>query len=235
MSSDQTAQLFTIAAQDGGPLPRAQLFRALAGKEMYYAATAVEVDGGRKFSTPLRRLDDGSLAMLVYSSKRHPELPQHFAGAHWPTLLEIAHESLQADWLVITNLKNETVAISREHMPAVIADLRGDELEMAISCAVDARPEDWFESALAVLRGRELYLHLRGNASPGAQQTMHTSSAAGRSGWILAYTTRTRPGITYGGITWESLVDMTRGAAEIPGVQIVNDGNDWIILGRDVI
>lgn len=223
MSGDQVAQLFTIAARDRGNAARAQLFRALVGKEMYYAPS------------PLHRLDDGSLAMHVYSSKKHPELPERFAGAHWPTLLEIAYGSLRADWLMITNLKNETVAIRRDHMPAVIAGLRDDELEKVISRSVGTGPDDWYESALAVLRGRELYLHLREVPASGVQPTMQTSAAAGRRGWILAYTTRTRPGITYGGIIWDDLVDMVRDTTALPGVQIVNDADDWIILGRDVL
>ncbi|TXF10693.1 hypothetical protein E5N00_21705, partial [Mycobacterium tuberculosis] len=62
-----------------------------------------------------------------------------------------------------------------------------------------------------------------------------TSSAAGRDGWVLTYTTRNRPGISYGGITWDALVNMIKSNPDIPGVRVVNEADDWILLGRDVI
>ncbi len=247
MASDQIQELFTIAAREPSGGPRVRLFRALDGKELFYSATPDSTSGQARMSTSLRKLDDGSLAMLTYTSKRHPDLPQRFAGAQWLDLLKVAYEALHADWLVIINLKNETVAIAREQIPVIIADLEGsragapsesltsNELENAISNSVGKDSEDWFESVLLQLRGRELYLELTGDASPGEQPTIRTSVGSGRGDWILAFTTRKRQGINYAGITWENLVEMVKANTALSGVQVVNDADDWIVLGRDVI
>jgi hypothetical protein len=31
---------------------------------------------------------------------------------------------------------------------------------------------------------------------------------------------------------WEAIVEMVKNAAEIPGVHIINDRDDWVVLGR---
>lgn len=243
----QLAQLFTAAVQDTSGDRRVELFRALGGVELYYLATEREVEGRPMWSTPLRRLNDGSCAMVVYTSKRHPDLPENFVGAEWAELLRIAHEAVRADWLVIVNRNNETVEISRDQIPIIIAELNGtqinyakvhiaaDQLERIISDSVHTTSEDWYEPALVQLRGRELYLHMADETASNGQPSIRTSEAAGRVGWIIAYTTRNRPLIRYGGIKWEELVRLIKADAEIPGVRIVNEADDWIILGREVI
>lgn len=186
--------------------------------------------------------------MVVYTSKRHRDLPQTIAGADWSTLLKIAHDSVRADWLVIVSRNNETVAITRDQLPIISAELlestadssepnstSPDRLESAISNAVNEQSDDRFESALAQLRGREVYVHLTDGVSEDGRPVLFTSAAGGIDGWILTYTTRMRPGIKYGGLVWEELVGMIKNNEGMPGVRVVNDADDWIILGRDVI
>jgi hypothetical protein len=246
-NAERIEHLVTAAAQDTSGDPRVQLFRALDGVEVFYSATAAANDR-HMLSTPLRRLNDGSSALVVYTSKRHPDLPERFVGAQWQELLNIAYEAVRADWLVVVNRNNDTVAVAREQIPIIIADLqssradhligsfdRAAELEKIISSSAHTTSEEWYEPALIHLRGRELYLHLTDVVSPDGQPSMRTSTAAGRDGWIETYTTRRRPGIRYGGIAWEELVKMIKNDSEIPGVRVVNDADDWIVLGRDVI
>ncbi len=245
---DRIELLVAVAARNDSGDSRVALFRALDGVELFYVANEVVVDGRPMRSTPLRKLGDGSSAMVVYTSKGHRDLPPAIAGADWSTVLKIAHDSVRADWLVIVSRNNETVAIARDQLPIISAELldstadssvlnstTSDELEAAISNAVEEHSEDRFETALAQLRGREVYVHLTDSVSEDGRSALLTSAAGGIDGWVLTYTTRMRPGIKYGGLVWEELVRMIKNNAGMPGVRIVNDADDWIILGRDVI
>ncbi|MHC9292581.1 hypothetical protein ACRCUN_08925 [Mycobacterium sp. LTG2003] len=239
--------LVTVAAQNPSWGPRVELFRALDGFTLFYVATEREINGRRMLSTPLRRLDNGASAMVAYTSRRHPDLPERFAGAEWGELLRVAHEAVRPDWLVIVNRNNDTVGIPQDQLLSIAAYLKdpklkhmkvqsmADDLEKVISDAAHTPSEDWYEPALLRLHGRELYLHLTDDVSPDGQPSISTSSAAGRHGWILTYTTRRRPGIRYGGIMWEELVKMIKNSEDMPGVRVVNDADDWILLGRDEI
>ncbi|WP_234820472.1 hypothetical protein [Mycolicibacterium goodii] len=246
IDNEQRARIFSAAASDiGDGHARIRLFRALGGVTLYYVATEQEIDGTRVLSTRVRRLDDGSSAMVVYTSRRHPDLPDRFVASQWSNILKAAYEIVRPDWLVVANVRNETVAIARDQIPVILADLSvpvddrmpnpvvvADDLENLISNAVRTAPDDWYESAIVQLRGRELFLHLNDGANAG-QLSMVTSSAAGRAGWLLSYTSRTRPGIRYGGITWDALADVIKNNPETPGVRVVNEADDWILLGRD--
>lgn len=240
--------LVAAAAQDSNGDSRVALFRALNGLELFYAANEIVVDGRTMMSTPLRQLNDNRSAMLVYTSKGHRALPQRFVGAQWLDLLKIAYGSVRPDLLVIIGRDNETVAITRDQLPIISADLLApqrelpelrrqppDGLEAAISNAVKEHSDNLYESALAQLRGRELYLHMADGTSEDAEPALVTSAAGGIDGWVLTYTTRTRPGIRYGGILWEELVKMIKNNAGMPGVRVVNNVDDWIVLGREVI
>jgi len=244
---EQRARIFSAAAREtGSGHARLELFRALDGVTLYYVGSKTEVDGQPVVSTRLRRLDDGSSAMVVYTSRRHPDLPDRFLAAKWSDILRTAYETVRPDWLVIANMRNETVPISRDQIPVILADLSVPEadripdpvvvegdLESAISGAAGTDSEHWYEPVMTQLCGREIYLHLADSAD--GSPIMVTSPAAGRDGWVLTYTTRNRPGIRYGGIKWEQLVDMIKNNPAIPGVRVVNDADDWVLLGRDVI
>lgn len=248
IDKEQRARIFSAAARDpGGWRARLELFRALDGVTLYYVASELEVDGNRVLSTRLRKLDDDSSAMVVYTSRRHPDLPDRFVASQWSNILTAAYETVRPDWLVVANMRNETVAVARNEIPVILADLSvpeahptpnpvvlADNLETVISNAAEMTSDGWYEPAIAHLRGRELYLHLRDGANAG-QPAVVTSSAAGRAGWVITYTTRTRPAIRYGGITWGALADMITNNPAIPGVRVVNNADDWILLGRDVV
>jgi hypothetical protein len=247
-NNERLKQIFQRAARDPSGGSRVELFRALDGVELFFVANEIEVDGRPMWHTPVRQLADGSSAMLAYSSKRHPDLVTEFVGARWIEVLKAAYNGVGSDWLVIVNVDSETVAIERAQIPIIMADLQGldinqlpghrdmtDELEETITNSVDVTSDGWYEPALGQLSGRELYVHFTSPSAPGEQPSMQTSAAGGRDGWILSYTTRRRPGITYGGIKWEELVTMIKNNPELPGIRIVNDADDWIILGRDVI
>jgi hypothetical protein len=110
-----------------------------------------------------------------------------------------------------------------------------DLLERALSDVGHTHDTGWQERIVALLRGREVYLHFTGEAVPGGQPSMMTSAANGRDGWILTYTSRRRSGITYGGIRWEELETMIGKLAAAPGVRVVNDNDDWVVLSRDAL
>jgi len=244
-------KLVADAAHDRSGQYRAELFEKLIGVELFYVANKKIVDSREMTSTPVRTLDDGSHAMCAYTSKLHPDLPRSFAGAKCPEIFQIATELVQADWLVIINQKNDMVPFSREQLQGMFAASQmpadkstsdnpdgqraADQLETVISNAVQTHSDDWHEPALALLRDREVFLHLTNSPNPETQPTMRTSRISGRDGWILTYTTRSRAGIRYAGITWENLVKLVHENAAIPGVQVVNDADDWIVLGRDAM
>ena len=50
---------------------------------------------------------------------------------------------------------------------------------------------------------------------------------------VRAYLSRSRSGITYGGIKWEALKEMIRNEPGIDGVQIINDADDWVVFDRE--
>lgn len=112
------------------------------------------------------------------------------------------------------------------------ANSENDPLEEAISDASRSDDNKWDKAILTLLRGREVYLHLTGGGVPNGQPSMMTSAAGGRDGWILTYTSRRRPGIAYGGVRWEELVTMIGKLDAAPGVRVVNENDDWVILGR---
>jgi hypothetical protein len=91
------------------------------------------------------------------------------------------------------------------------------------------------KSILEQLKGRELYVRLAAAQSEDGHPVMITSRVGDVEGLVQAYTTRSRPGITYGGMTWEAIVDMIASAPDIAGVHLINDNDDWIILGRSDI
>lgn len=122
----QRAQLFSAAANDTDGRARLELFRALRGATLYYVATMAD-DGTRGVTTRLRTLEDGTVALVVYTSRSHPDLPESFVGAPWPDLLKIALYDVRPDWLIIANQNNETVPISWNEIPILIDALAQPE------------------------------------------------------------------------------------------------------------
>jgi hypothetical protein len=247
-------KLVKTASLDDNAESRDALNRALNSVEVYHAAKASVVDGKRRISIPLLRLQDETHAMMVYTSKSHPDLIEKSAGASWRRTLEITMSIPKADWLILTNLDGNWLAINRRQIPPILNSLpsapseslndpSGQEsgktsletLDSLISKTVRLPAEIRAESILAQLKGRELYVRLAAQPSGSGQPVMVTSKVGDIQGLVQAYTTRSRPGVTYGGMTWEAIVDMIENAPDIPGVHIINDNDDWVVLGRSDI
>jgi hypothetical protein len=253
-TAEQIEELVKTASLDDSAKSRAALYYALDSVEVHYEATASIVDGKRLLGMPLLRLQDDTRAMMIYTSKSHPDLPQGFASTSWRHTLEIAWNISQADWLILTNLDGNWLAINRRQIPAILNSLpsaprehsndpSGQEsgktsletLDSLISKTVRLTAKTRAESILEQLKGRELYVRLAAEPSDDGQPVLITSKVGDIQGLVQAYTTRSRPGIAYGGMTWEAIVDMIENAPGIPGVHIINDNDDWVVLGRSDI
>lgn len=222
--------------------------RALEHTEVFYRAKVSDMDGKQRVSTPLLRLDDGTHALMVYTSKAHPDLPRQFGGAPWRHALKMALEIPQADWLIVTNLQGDWLPIKKSQIaqllgtetpgtsenkgPAASLAATNSELGQLISDAAQRSEEDWLAPLLGALRGHELFLKLGDQLSEDGRPKIVTSEVRGVGGLVQAYTSRRRPGIVYGGMRWEAIVDMIKGNSEITGVHIINDNDDWVVLGR---
>jgi hypothetical protein len=253
-SQGQVEELIKAASLDKNTESRAVLFYALDSVEIYHRANIREVHPKRLVSTPLLRLQDGTHAMMVYTSKSHPDLSQDFVGTSWRRTLKIALDIPEADWLILTNLDGDWLAVHRRQMPGILNSLpseRGERsndparqqsektspstLDVLISQTVREPAEIRAASILEQLKGRELYVCLAADPSGGRQPVMITSKVGDIAGLVQVHTTRSRPGITYGGMTWEAIVDMIENAPDISGVHIINDNDDWVVLGRSDI
>jgi SseB protein N-terminal domain len=241
-------RLIRAAADDKSPEALEAVCRALDSGQVFYRANARQVDGKQRVSTPLLRLDDGSHALMVYASKTHPDLPSKFGGAPFRHVVKMALDIPAADWLIVTSMQGDWLPIRKNQLAAIretlgseipnaIADEQSDngrdaDLESLISIAVGKPADKWSDALIRKLRGRELYVKLSDQPSDNGRPVMVTSEVGGVKGLVQAYTSRRRPGITYGGMKWEAIVEMVNNATEIPGVHVINDRDDWVVLGR---
>jgi hypothetical protein len=247
--SDEVDRLIRAAASERSPQALEAVCRALDSGEVFYRATAHHADGKQRVSTPLMRLDDGSHALMVYASKAHPDLPSKFGGAPFRHVLKMARDIPEADWLIVTNMQGTWLPIRKTQIAAILETLEnrkpngiaateqssnnhGADLEALISNAVGKSADKWSDEMLRTLSGRELYIKLSDQPSDSGRPVMITSEAGGVKGLVQAYTSRRRPGIAYGGMKWEAIVEMVKNTNEIPGVHIINDRDDWVVLGR---
>jgi len=67
----------------------------------------------------------------------------------------------------------------------------------------------------------------------GSPPLFGTSAAAGMDSLLQVYTGRQRPGIRYGGMSLEAIVEVLRKTPELNGVHLINDADDWVVLERD--
>lgn len=227
----------------------AAAIRALDAREVYYRATVSPTDDGQQVTTPLVRLSDGSHALVVYTSKSHPELPQQFGGAPWRHVLSMATRLPQADWLIVSTASGDWLPIHKTQIDVILQAL-GDAksqksidvekpkvvedaaLEDLIGRAQGAPSDEWSDSLLSRLRGRELYVRISPDRLEGGRPVLISSKIGEVGGLVQAYTSRSRPDFSYGGMSWDAIVDMVHNTPEIPGVHIINDDDDWVVLGR---
>jgi hypothetical protein len=231
--SNEIEELVRIAAQEENPTARPRLFQALRRVELFFPLKVKHHEGKEVRATPLLRLPDGTHAMMVYTSKSHPDLPDSFGGGSLKDALAAALKMPALDWVILSNLASQWVAIGKEQISAILDDLHSDALEDLITRAVRSTPEELSSSIESVLPDRELYLELTAGQSQQGQPVMKSFQVADTPNVVRAYLTRSRPGITYGGITWEALKEMIRNEPGIGGVQIVNDADDWVVVDRE--
>jgi hypothetical protein len=249
--SNEIEELVRIAAQEKDAATRRRLFRALQRVEFFFPLK-VKRHGDKEIrATPLLRLPDGTNAMMLYTSKSHPDLSDSFGGGSLKDALAAALKMPALDWVILSNSASQWVAIRKEQISAILADLHSDGneensplttsdsgrtdkmLENLITRAVHYTSEQLSPPIDSVLPGRELYLELAAEQSEEGQPIMKTFQVNDIPNVVRAYLTRSRPGIMYGGIRWEALKDMIRKEPGIEGVQIVNDADDWVVFDRE--
>jgi SseB protein N-terminal domain len=249
--SNEIEELVRIAAQEKDPAARRRLFRALRPAEFFFPLNIKHHEGKEVRATPLLRLPDGTNAMMLYTSKSHPDLPDSFGGGSFKDALAAALKMPALDWVILSNRASQWVAIRKEQISTILGDLHSDGkeengplansgsgptdkmLEDLITRAVHSTPEQLSPPIDSVLPGRELYLELTAEHSAEGQPIMKTFQVNDTPNVVRAYLTRSRPGITYGGIRWEVLKEMIRNEPGIDGVQIVNDADDWVVFDRE--
>ncbi len=245
-------ELVKIAGEHNSVTSNLSLFRTLGDSELFFPMQNVGHASEMRRSTPLLRLPDGTHAMMVYTSKSHPDLLRPFAGGCIKDILEAASSVSDLDWVILSNLASQWISVHKQQIPAVLdalepgwnepdgavpssASSSADRaLEELITRAVHEDPEQLSQPIASLLSGRELFLELAaGKTGEAGQPVMKTYKIQHFTNVIRAYLSRTRPRITYGGITWEALKEMMREKTDIQGVQIINDTDDWVIFDRE--
>ncbi|MEB4208601.1 hypothetical protein [Mycobacterium sp. 94-17] len=242
-------KLISLASETKSTETNRRLFAALRGVELFFPRTKVEHEGGQVNATPLLRLSDGTNAMMLYTSKDHPDLPDTFAGGAFEDALTAALSMPELDWVIVCNRGSQWVAINKRNIPVVLNDPQprddhmdssaqtpendGNILEELITRAVNTPPEELSPPIGSVLRGRQIFIELAEGQREDEQPVMKTFTVQNMHRVIRAYTTRRRQGIRYGGMQWQALKNMIRTTTQLDGVQIVNDADDWVIFDRE--
>lgn len=202
-------------------------------------------DGKKAKTVPLLALPDGTRAMMLYTSKSHPDLPNTFGGATLESALRSAVNMPAVDWVILTNQDSKWISISKAQISAYLetfSNAIGDALQPAHDQAVDAEvlisrivgsaAAGSVSAIIAALQGRELFLDMSCIEREDGQRSMNSFLIEPLGPVVRAYTSRLRPGIKYGGIRWNALSDMVRKLPEIKGVQVMNNSDDWIVIDR---
>jgi hypothetical protein len=247
---DDIDRLVHIAADEKTPAARYRLFQTLRNVEVFFSLKTKEHGGDAVRATPLLRLSDGTHAMMLYTSKSHPDLSDSFGGGSFADTLAAAAAMPGLDWVILSNRAAQWIAIRKQEIPAILAgrDSNGQEhdhrpeppgnapvdqtLESLITQAVQRGAEEVSPPIEPALAGRELFLELTPGPGEGSQPAMKVFRVDDIPNVVRAFLTRSRPGIHYGGIKWEALKEMIRNEPGIDGVQIVNDADDWIVFDR---
>lgn len=241
-------ELIDIAADQKSQEATQQLFSALKAVELFFPRTTVLHEGKQLNATPLLRLPDGKHAMMLYTSRDHPDLPDKFAGGAFEDALAAALEMPDLDWVIVSNRASKWVAMNKQQISAALRGQRpeivtannsaepsqptGNLLEDLITRAVRTPQEQLLPPIASALRGREVFVELAKAQSEDGQPIMKTFAIEHLPRVLRAYTTRSRPEIRYGGMQWEALKEMVKAAAQISGIQIVNEADDWVVFDR---
>lgn len=255
MTDDDIEQLVATAASDGSQLSRKLLFHAISCVEVFFPYRHEQHDGREVRSTPLARLADGTHAMMLFTSKLHPHLSEHqqFAGGTFNDALSAALKMPSLDWVFLLNRESQRVAIAKGEIPEILEDIHSapqihsgapasarnegsaQSLEELITSTVNSKSAELPASLGSVIGDKQLFLELSKMQSEDGRPVMHTFQVEHLGPVIRAYTSRIRPGITYGGMLWPELKNMIRISPNISGLQIVNDDDDWIVLDREAL
>jgi len=245
-------KLVEIAAQENSHAARRRLFRTIRRVEVFSPCKMDPHDGKKIESIPLARLSDGTHAMMLFTAKSHPHLSEHehFAGGTFADALAAALKMPNLDWVILSNNAWQRVTIHKQQIAAILDDINSDGqgqngsavpseddrtgkmIEDSITRAAQ-KSEELSPPIGSLLQGRELFLELAAGQGEDGQPIMKTFRVEHLSHVIRAYTTRIRPGITYGGIRWEELKNMIKIAPGMGGVQIMNDADDWVVFDRE--
>lgn len=249
MVMTQNEDFVRNAAEEKDPAGRQRLFRAVQHDEFFFRMEMRNHEGRAVKSVPLLRLSDGTHAMMLYTSRTHPDLPESCGGDSFKAALAAASKMPELDWVVVSNLAGQWFSIPKAQLPAILtaldsngngeahptsdADPTGKLLEDLISRAsCSSTPQQLLPSISSALQGRELFLEMAAEQSADGRPGMKTF-LINNMPTLRAYLTRKRPGIMYGGMTWEALKGMMRNLpAGIQGVQILNDADDWLLFDR---
>lgn len=250
-NSDEIEELVGIAAAENDAAASMRLFRALSDVELFFPMESKQDAGEARKTTPLLRLPDGMHAMMLYTSKSHPDLTDHFGGGRLKDVCAAALKMPALDWVIVCNGASAWVSIAKNQIAAVLDDRKhmsakgspvappesgptDQILEELITRAVRTGVERVSPPIPSLLPGRELFLELNGEKSSESDRAvMKTFSVQHLTNVIHAYLTRSRPGITYGGVTWEALKQMVANEPQIDGVQLINDADDWVVFDRE--
>ncbi len=253
MSRDRNEieRLVEIAAAEKTPAARHRLFRSLRRVEVFFSLKTKDHQGAEVRATPLLRLPDGTHAMMLYTCTSHPELSDSFGGGSFRDALAAAGKMSGLDWVILSNRASRWIAIRKEEISGILADLDSDGKDRAdpretpadesaddmlqglITQAVRCNPEDVSPPIGSVLAGRELFLELSSERGEEGQPAVKLFQVDDLPNVVRAFLTRNRPGISYGGIRWEALKEMIRNEPSIDGVQVVNDADDWVVFDRE--
>ena len=240
MSTDDIEDWVTRTAHDGAAEAKLALFRRFRSSEVFFASTTRFVGGELMDAAPLLRLPDGTHAMMLYTSGAHPDVPTDYSGASIETALGLALKMPDADWVILTNLVSEWVALNRQQMATILDEAVGgsgsrDRLSSLISEAAATSPQQFTDAMLAELAERELYVELAPGESPEGRPMLSTFTVGPTTGVVRAYLTRRRQGVRYGGMQWEALRDLVIATPALAGAQVVNDADDWVLFDRPAL
>ena len=251
-NSDEVEEVVRAAAADKQkPAATMRLFRSLLDVEVFFLFEDYE-DGGRKqsysFAPVTRRYKCHDVVHFQNSSRSVGYLRR------WPPqrCASFTLKMPPLDWVILSNSASQWVAISKKQIPAILDDIHsnGNVAEGAVSPSVSglgrplclssssraqstgSRAVIAADSVSAFRQGAILEL-VAGKTGEAGQPVMKTYKIQHFTNVVRVYLTRTRPHITYGGITWEALKDMMRTKTDIQGVQIINDADDWVVFDRE--
>ncbi|MEI7715749.1 MAG: hypothetical protein WCI78_06635 [Mycobacterium sp.] len=233
----QFERLVRIAAEQETPAARHRFFKVIRHAEVFFPLRTEQ-----QRATPLLRLPDGTHAMMLYTTRSHPDLVDNVehgcGGGSFTDALSAASTMAGLDWVILSNRTAQWVAIRKQEIPGILADLESppdtpETPESLITRAARCGPGDASPPIAPALAGRELFVELTSGPHAGDHPIMKVFEVDGLPAVIRAFLTRNRPGITYGGMRWEAVAEMIGNAPGIDGVQVVNDADDWVVFDRE--